>query len=53
MRDLYVTAQAGVVTFEDVVCPRPIVANAKALWTYGTSVKPLPLNVRYVVELVV
>ena len=30
MRDLYAMAQAGVVTFDDVVCPRPIVANAKA-----------------------
>jgi len=45
MRDLYATAQAGMVTFEDVVCPRPIVANAKSLWTNGTSVKPLPLSV--------
>jgi len=34
------------VTFNDVVHPRPIITNTEAIWTDRTPVKPLALHVR-------
>ena len=39
--------QAKMVTFEDVVFPRPIITNTDAIWTDRTPVKPRALDVRH------
>ena len=39
--------QSRMVTFEDVVRPRPTIANTDAIWTDRMPVKPLVLHVRH------